>query len=375
MNNSYTHPIIAHFKTNKRQFQFYGLYSRTKGCCAKDTNVHIFEIIEMISDEEKQELRKESMQNDDYQEITAPGIIYTRGGKEDFVSFINASNETNGWTGKYRDYDCYRKMLGPAKLHDVAARTKIGDYVGSCICLEFDTYAFVSLYYIHPEYRKRGIGTELFKRVINDDLRKKNIGLHSVQHMSAVYSQQLGFNKWASWTLDIIEVKNVDKQKIIVDNIHLTVKDGKEVSLQRIIDYDAKVAKCRREDFVMHWAVDRIDAICKVLVNSKGEILGYGCGRLLSVVGYPGFGPVYSDSDDGFKLLFYALCSCFDNELKEQNSINLHVPTIKSNTVKQILHDAANFKLKEQLTPQFTQEIPGHDIDKIYCVTDATMFI
>ncbi|VDK87014.1 unnamed protein product, partial [Litomosoides sigmodontis] len=57
-------------------------------------------------------------------EATTPEIIYTRGGKEDFVSLVNASNETNGWTRKYRDYDCYRKMLGPVKLHDAAARTK-----------------------------------------------------------------------------------------------------------------------------------------------------------------------------------------------------------------------------------------------------------
>ncbi|VDO56390.1 unnamed protein product [Brugia timori] len=94
--------------------------------------------------------------------------------------------------------------------------------------MEFDNYAFVSLYYVRPEYRKKGVGEELFKRVVNDNLRRKNIGLNAV------------------------------------DDIQLTIKDGKEVSLQRIIDYDAKVAKCQREDFIRHWAVDRIDAVCKV---------------------------------------------------------------------------------------------------------------
>lgn len=62
--------------------------------------------------------------DDDTEMIIKPEIIYARGGKEDFVSLINAANETNGWTRKYRDYDCYRKMLEPAKLHDIAARTK-----------------------------------------------------------------------------------------------------------------------------------------------------------------------------------------------------------------------------------------------------------
>lgn len=80
-------------------------------------------------------------------------------------------------------------------------------------------------------------------------------------------------------------------------------------------------------------------------MNSENEIVGYGCGRLLSIVGYPSFGPIYCDSDDGFKLLFHVLHSCFDEELKEQNMINLYVPTTKSSTVQQILHDAADFEL------------------------------
>ncbi|KAL4002000.1 Acetyltransferase (GNAT) family protein [Acanthocheilonema viteae] len=332
-----------------------------------------------MTSEKKEEISDEGLMqnddNDDNKKIATSEIIYARGGKEDFVSLVNASNETNGWTRKYRDYDCYRKMLGPTKLHDIAARTKIGDYVGSCICLEFDNYAFVSLYYVRPEYRKHGVGTELFKRVIDDNLRKKNIGLNSVRIMSSVYSEKLGFNKQASWLIDIIKAKNIDKQKIIVDDIHLTVKDGKEISLKRIVDYDAKVAKYRREDFVRHWAVDRIDGVCKVLVNSNDEIVGYGCGRLLSIVGHPSFGPMYCDSDDGFKLLFHALHSCFNEELKEQNCINLFMPTIKSTTVQQMLHGAAEFHLREQLIPQFTQKIPDNDIDKVYCVADVTMFI
>lgn len=61
-----------------------------------------------------------------------------------------------------------------------------------------------------------------------------------------------------------VPLRIVIQSSITVDDVHLTVKDGKEITLQRIVDYDAKVAKYRREDFVRQWAVDRIDAICKV---------------------------------------------------------------------------------------------------------------
>lgn len=82
----------------------------------------------------------------------------------------------------------------------------------------------------------------------------------------------------------------------------------------------------------------------QVLVDSSDEIVGYGCGRLLSIVGRPIFGPIYCDSDDGFKMLFHMLVSCFDEELKEQNTIRLFVPTAKSTTVQHLLQDAASFE-------------------------------
>ncbi|EJW72589.1 hypothetical protein WUBG_16506, partial [Wuchereria bancrofti] len=75
-----------------------------------------------MTDEMDDELMMENDDNDKM--IRSPMIIYARGGKEDFVSLVNASNESNGWIRKYRDYDCYQKMLGPTKLHDIAARTK-----------------------------------------------------------------------------------------------------------------------------------------------------------------------------------------------------------------------------------------------------------
>lgn len=83
----------------------------------------------------------------------------------------------------------------------------------------------------------------------------------------------------------------------------------------------------------------------QVLVNSEDEIVGYGCGRLLSVVDFPTFGPIYCDSDDGFKLLFHVLHSCFDEDLKKQNRANLKMPTTKLDAIKQIFHDAADFEL------------------------------
>lgn len=72
-------------------------------------------------------------------------------------------------------------------------------------------------------------------------------------------------------------------------------------------------------------------------------MVGYGCGRLLSLVGYPAFGPVYCDSDEGFLLLFKTLVECFDEALKENNTIILRVPSTMSERVLKLLDNAGTF--------------------------------
>ncbi|VDN49862.1 unnamed protein product [Gongylonema pulchrum] len=115
----------------------------------------------------------------------------------------------------------------------------------------------------------------------------------------------------------------------------------------------------------------------QVLVNSSNEIVGYGCGRLISRVDGPEFGPVYCDSDEAFLVLFCALASCFFKlfEKPDDMKIVLAVPTTKSRKVQEILRDNAEIVYKGQRIPQFTKEVPDHDINRIYCISGLQMFI
>lgn len=51
-------------------------------------------------------------------------LQFVRGSKEDFSAMLHASNKSNQWVRKFRDYDCYEKILGTEKLHDTVAKTK-----------------------------------------------------------------------------------------------------------------------------------------------------------------------------------------------------------------------------------------------------------
>lgn len=65
------------------------------------------------------------LDDDDYEkELGKETVLYVPGEKEDYVSLVNASYDSEGWLHKYRDYDCYKKMLNAEKLHYTAARTK-----------------------------------------------------------------------------------------------------------------------------------------------------------------------------------------------------------------------------------------------------------
>uniref|UniRef100_A0A915C1V1 N-acetyltransferase domain-containing protein n=1 Tax=Parascaris univalens TaxID=6257 RepID=A0A915C1V1_PARUN len=206
---------------------------------------------------------------------SAPDLLerlqFVRGSKEDFSAMLHASNQSNQWVRKFRDYDCYEKILGTEKLHDTVAKTKYGEYVGSCICFQFPEMSFVAIYYVCPNYRTKGVGTRLFASTVTDSLRKGNIGLHAVQEMSPVY-EKLGFAVRANWLVDMVRMTDVNMEKIHDLKSSLTVKGARDVGLEKLVEYDTTVNKTKREPFVRHWAYERNDSVCKVICPGFLEI-------------------------------------------------------------------------------------------------------
>lgn len=52
-------------------------------------------------------------------------------------------------------------------------------YVGSCICIELDNYAFLSIYYVSADFRQLTVGKDLLEKVFEDKLKLKNIGVYT----------------------------------------------------------------------------------------------------------------------------------------------------------------------------------------------------
>ncbi|VDM47270.1 unnamed protein product [Toxocara canis] len=142
-------------------------------------------------------------------------IILCEGTKEDYIECGNASRKSDKWIVCPEDYDAYVALIGIDKMHHVVAKTKEGEYVGSCLCLEMDDLAMMALYYVRPEFRHKAVGSRIFRKALSTELANaKNIGLHSTPQMSKVYDSALGFNKYANWRSDILAMHNIDISKL-----------------------------------------------------------------------------------------------------------------------------------------------------------------
>ncbi|VDK47482.1 unnamed protein product [Gongylonema pulchrum] len=139
-----------------------------------------------------------------------------------------------------------------------------GVYAGSCICFLFPDYAFVAAYYVRPEFRGRGIGSQLFNLVVNNKVKEGNVGLYAEPSMAPVYEEKLGFNKKVSWTAQKVQVTNIDFSKLSGLAHNFLIKDISEISLQQLVEYDSKFAGANRESFVRSWVYERPDAASKV---------------------------------------------------------------------------------------------------------------
>lgn len=63
-------------------------------------------------------------------------LIIMNGSKKEFTEWVNASNNSDNWTHRYDDYDCYKTILGEDNLHMVVAKT-----IGICLIYLFNRSA------------------------------------------------------------------------------------------------------------------------------------------------------------------------------------------------------------------------------------------
>ncbi|EDV21523.1 uncharacterized protein TRIADDRAFT_60070 [Trichoplax adhaerens] len=158
------------------------------------------------------------------------------------------------------------------------------------------TYGYIGCYIVEENYRGKGYGLRIFKHAM-DYLTGCYIGL------DAVISQQKNYEKSGFQFAHAVRryIGIIQRKSQICKNIRY----AKDISMDKIVEYDARHSFCQRTHFLASWIHVGTDQ-CLVYIEDDGTIRGLG-GIRLAVDGYR-VGPLFAETPEIAENLLYALC-------------------------------------------------------------------
>jgi ribosomal protein S18 acetylase RimI-like enzyme len=168
-----------------------------------------------------------------------------------------------------------------------------GVSVGSISAVAYDdTFGFIGLYIVKPEYRGKGFGIRLWNAAM-DYLGDRNIGLDGVLAQQDNYERS-GFR---------LAYKNVRYGGIVKGKRSELVLGLDKTSFNDLLSYDSQIFPVPRQRFLKRWVTQpKSAAYC---FFEGATIVGYGVIRLCRN-GYK-IGPLFADSEEAAEGLFNAL--------------------------------------------------------------------
>jgi len=170
--------------------------------------------------------------------------------------------------------------------------------VGCISAVAYDnTFGFLGLYIVRPEYRGKGYGIQLWKHAL-EHLGARNIGLDGVLARQQDY-EKYGF-KLAYRNLRY--GGNIDNDAAISKNI----TDLTSFNIDDVAEYDSKMFPAPRRKFLTEW-IRQKDAktFGYISHDQDSKLSGYGVIRPC-VTGYK-IGPLFADNEEMAEQLFFAL--------------------------------------------------------------------
>jgi ribosomal protein S18 acetylase RimI-like enzyme len=186
-----------------------------------------------------------------------------------------------------------------------------GEPVGCISSVAYnDSFGFVGLYIVKPEFRGKGFGIQLWKTAL-EHLGERNIGLDSVIAQQENYTKS-GFH---------LAYRNIRYEGVGEGSISQSIVDLAEVSFETIEAYDAALFSVPRPKFLKRWINQPEGAALGFL--KSGKLAGYGVIRACQ----NGFkiGPLFADEEQIAEDLFNSLAGKVPGE-----TIFLDAPEVNS---------------------------------------------
>ncbi len=214
-----------------------------------------------------------------------------------------------------------------------------------------DSFGFVGLYIVRPEFRGMGFGIQLWNTAMRY-MGNRNIGLDSVIAQQENYKKS-GF-RYAHRNIRYEGVGEGSTSRYIIE---LT-----EVPFEKLAAYDAALFPAMRPEFIRRWINQPEGAALGFLKN--GKLAGYGVIRACR----SGFkiGPLFADEESIAEALFNAL-----SEKAAGETIFLDTPEINSAAVA--LAERYGMKMVFETARMYTGEPYLSQLYRVYGITSLEL--
>ena len=170
-----------------------------------------------------------------------------------------------GWNPGLYDAECF----WPVDPEGFFCAEADGKIVGTVSMVNYgNRFSFFGLFIVRPEYRAKGIGSQLYRHALRH-AGSRVIGADGVVSMINNYEKKAGL---------FLHYNNARYEGTGGGSMPAGLVPVRDVDLPSLIDYDAVHAPARREAFLRSW-VGQPGHSGLARLNGEGEIVGYGVRR------------------------------------------------------------------------------------------------
>lgn len=211
-----------------------------------------------------------------------------------------------------------------------------------------DSFGFLGLYVVKPEFRKKHIGRKLTEKCL-EHLGDRNIGLDGVVENEKKYQKMMKFSS----SYSNLRFEGGGGGEIPDGLVKIS-----EVPFEKLLAYDRRVFPAPRSGFLKKW-VNQPDSYAFAALE-KGALKGYGVIRKCRV-GYK-VGPLFADDRETAEKIFRALKASVPEEIVY---LDVPEPNEKAMEIANKYHMNVMFKTIRM----YSRKEPDIELDKVYGVT------
>ena len=177
-------------------------------------------------------------------------------------------NTLAGWNQTEADWSCF--LL--ASPHGCFVMEDGAVVVGTVATLPFqDRFAWISMVLVDPEYRNRGIGSELLRRAIEhlDDAGIPTLKLDATPLGKPLY-EKLGF-------VSEFEVERWNLHRKVEQNVEVSAEIAPAAQLKEVLAFDRQIFGADRSN-LLGFLAERDPALTLAVVRGT-QVQGYAFGR------------------------------------------------------------------------------------------------